>query len=147
MSTSTQPDVGFFSVFLELWKLMWHVQFILTLSPESPGPPGGPEAPGGPGRPYFEANKSHFTHIIHAQCKHKETSHICSSKVLAFILQSGHTWEKGMHEAIWDSLLSCKSFVRRSLFVYSSTLEWLYSVGLHLQGVKSNCVWKIFLDK
>lgn len=117
------------------------MQFIHTLSPVSPGPPGGPEAPGGPGRPYVEQKISFYTHhtyIMH----HKDTVIFAPLKLLAFILQSGHTWEKGMHEAIWDSLLSCKSFVRRSLFVYSSALERLASVGLHLQGVKSNCAGK-----
>lgn len=45
-------------------------------------------------------------------------------KLSAFIWQSGHTWGKGMHEAIQDSLLSCKSFCE-ALFICLSLRAWM----------------------
>lgn len=45
-------------------------------------------------------------------------------KLSAFIWQSGHTWGKGMHEAIQDSLLSCKSFCE-ALFICLSLSAWM----------------------
>ena len=54
----------------------------------------------GSGEALCQAKKISFnTHIIHTCIMHRK-----ELQVLASILQSGHTWEKGMHEAIWDSL-------------------------------------------
>lgn len=91
------------------------IKCILTLSPESPGLPGGPEEPGGPGRPYFKQKLSFFVH------KKNPTCHNC---VLSVLSQSGHTWEKGMHETIWDSLFAAINLYRGILFVHRTTLEW-----------------------
>ena len=78
------------------------------------------------------------THNIHNASQRNRN--VCCTKSSPLYVAKWSHMGKGMHEAIWDSLWSCKFFVRRSLFVYSLALEWLDSVGLHLQGVKSNCV-------
>lgn len=57
-------------------------------------------------------------------------------RVLSVLLQSGHTWGKGMHEAIWDSVLGCKSSERHFIFVRSTTLEWLHSQPLCAGGMQ-----------
>lgn len=85
------------------------VPFILTLSPGSPGLPGAPEEPGGPGRPYSKQDLILHTSYINNATQRKK--HICWSHVLSVLSQSGHTWGKGMREAIWEGLSSCKSFV------------------------------------
>lgn len=84
---------------------------MLTLSPGSPGVPGGPDEPGAPGRPYFKQDLFLYTYIksLYINNTIQRNSHICLGKVLSVLLQSGHTWGKEMHEAIWDSVLGCKS--------------------------------------
>lgn len=91
---------------------MGHIKFVLTLSPESPGLPGGPEAPGGPGRPYFKQNL--ILHTLYIKNPTKRNCHIC---VLSVPLQSGHTWEKGMHETIWDSLFAAVNPLRGTFYL------------------------------
>lgn len=68
-------------------------------------------------------------HTSHINKTIQRNSHICSGRVLSVLLQSGHTWGKGMHEAIRDSVLGCKS--SQPLF-FLSTAQCLN--GLYLQG-------------
>ena len=91
------------------------LQFKLTLSPTSPGLPGAPEEPGGPGRPYFQAKD-----LIWLPYIQKWTVIFAPLKFLDFILQSGHTWGKGMHEAMWGSLSSCKSFCEALFYLFTT---------------------------
>lgn len=76
-------------------------------------------------------------HTLYINNKIQRNSHICSGRVLSVLLQSGHTWGKGMHEAIWDSMLGCKSSERHFLFVHSTMLEWLYSKPLSAGGLRA----------